>query len=147
MTIDSGNTRAAQRGFSLVVAIFILVILALLGAFMLTLSVVERSTSSYAVQGARAYDAALSGIEWGVREALSAGACPATTTFALTGAGLDGFSVTVQCSSTDHVEPQSDPGQFKVYVITSSARSGTFGQPDFFSRSAQATITGGNPPP
>lgn len=141
------RTRRRQRGFSLVAAIFVLVILALLGTFMLTMSVVERSTSSYAVQGARAYQAALSGIEWGVREALTAGSCPAATTFPLTATGLIGFTVTVQCTSTDHAEPQSDPGVFKVYVISATAASGTYGQPDYFSRSAQATVTGGNPPP
>lgn len=147
MNITYLHAHDRQGGFSLVAAIFILVILALLGAFMLTMSVIERSTSSYAVQGARAYQAALSGIEWGVRQALTGSSCPASpTTFPLTATGLNGFSVTVQCTSSDHVEPQSDPGTFKVYVLTSTAATGTYGQPDYFSRSAQATITGGNPP-
>lgn len=136
-----------QRGFSLVAAIFILVIVALLGAFMVTMSVIERSTSSYAVRGARAYQTALSGVEWGIRRAIATSACPATTTIAMNAPGLNGFSVTVQCTANSHMEPQSNgTNPFRVYVITATASAGTFGTPEYFSRSAEATVTDASPP-
>lgn len=143
MKVPKSYGYAGQRGFSLVAAIFILVVLALLGTFMLTMSVIERSTSSYAVQGARAYQAAWSGVEWGVRRAVS-GACAASSTFS-----IGNFTVVVQCAAgVQHVEPQSNgAAPFNVYVITATASSGSYGTPDYVSRSTQATITDANPPP
>ena len=54
-----------QSGFLLVTAIFLLVILAALGAFILTISGTQQTSSALDVQGTRAYQAARSGIEWG----------------------------------------------------------------------------------
>jgi MSHA biogenesis protein MshP len=55
----------AIRGFSLPTAIFLLVILALLGAFMISLSSTQNVTSAQDVQGfKRAYQAARGGMEW-----------------------------------------------------------------------------------
>ena len=53
-----------QAGFTLVTAIFIVVILALLGGYMVSLSGVQRMTTVHALQGAKAYQAARAGIEW-----------------------------------------------------------------------------------
>jgi len=54
-----------QRGFSVIAAIFLLVVLAALGAFMLTFSTVQQTTGTQDLQGARGYQAARSGVEWG----------------------------------------------------------------------------------
>lgn len=138
--------RQRQRGFSLVSAIFIIVVLAGLGAFMVTLNSLQHATSSAALQGARAFQAAQSGIEWGVYQAIVAGtacsASPASTTtgpFGLTVPGLDGFQVTVVCSYTTHQE--GPPPTYNVYTINSTATYGVFGAPDFASRSLVVTVT------
>ncbi len=143
---DFSHAPVRHRGFSLVAAIFVLVILGLLGAFMVTMSVLQHSTVSYAVQGARAYQAALSGIEWATQRAIETGACPGAVTFPVV-AGPDTFNVAVACASSAHVEPQSNVGAFNVFVITATASSGAFGTPYYFSRSAQATVTNAQPPP
>jgi len=52
-----------QSGFLLVTAIFLLVVLAALGAFILTISGTQQTSSALDVQGARAYQAARAGIE------------------------------------------------------------------------------------
>lgn len=134
------NTRLRhdQRGFSLVAAIFIVVVLAMLGAFMVTLSTLQHATSSAALQGARAFHAAQSGIEWGVFQALSGAGCGAAPTFGLTAPGLDGFQVTVVCTSAQYQE-RSDT--YDVYTIRSTATFGTFGDPNFASRSLVITVT------
>jgi len=133
------STRHRQRGFSLVAAIFIVVVLAALGAFMVTLSALQHATASSAVQGARAFQAAQSGIEWGIYQALNGAACDGTPgSFGLSGPGLDGFQVTVVCTFTQHQE-RSDT--YNVYTINSAATFGTFGNPDFASRSLVATVT------
>ena len=121
-----------MRGFSLVAAIFVLVILALLGTFMITIGTAERWTAVAAAQGARAYQAAQSGIEFGVYQSLNGGAC--APPFA-----IGGFTVTVTCTPTSFTESGVT---FNVFVISSTAVStGTaLGDPDHFSRTLQVSI-------
>jgi MSHA biogenesis protein MshP len=124
-----------MRGVSLVAAIFVLVILAALGAFMVTIGEAERWTAVSAAQGARAYHAAQSGIESGIFQTIVLGAaCPAP--FA-----VGGFTVTVACTPTAYTEGGGPP--FNVYVISSTAVStGTaLGSSDYFSRTLQVTVT------
>lgn len=97
-----GKARAA--GFSLVSAIFLLVVLAGLGIAMVTLSSTQHQSTALDVQGVRAYQAARAGIEWGLFQRLQVRAgtgCFPNTHFALpAGSSLSGFTVTVTCSST-----------------------------------------------
>ena len=126
-----------ERGFSLITAIFLLVILAGVGAFIVTIGAVQHTTMSSSIQGARAYQAARTGIEWGVYSALDPPAgCFAPTTFAP--AGLDGFQVTVSCTATSH---QEGLNSFQVFRLIALASSGTFGSPNFASRQIEVTVT------
>ncbi len=59
------------RGFAIVSAIFILVVLAALGAFVVSVSVTQNVTFAQDVQSARAYQAARAGIEAGIAKWLS----------------------------------------------------------------------------
>lgn len=96
-----------QTGASLVTAIFLLVILAMLAVAIVGVSGSHQTASALDVQGARAYQAARAGIEWGLYKQLRPAAqpaCFATTTFALpAGTSLSGFTVTVQCNVTNVV--------------------------------------------
>jgi MSHA biogenesis protein MshP len=119
-------TANRQQGFSIVTAIFLIVILAALGTFMLRMSAVQSETTALSVQSARAYQAAHSGIEWGLHQAIVNDACAASTSFALAP-----FDITVQCSSSDHPEG----GQtIRIYEITATARFGTLGEPTHVQR-------------
>lgn len=119
------------------VAIFLLVVLAALGVFMVRIGGVQQQTVSVALLGARAFEAAVSGIEWGAFQALDSGACT-TSTLNLTEAGLDGFTVDVTCSTTSHTEFGN---AYDLYVIDVEARAGSYGTPDYVSRRMQATVT------
>lgn len=94
--------RRRSRGVSLITAIFLLVVLAGLGVAMLTISTSQQASASLDLQGARAYQAARAGIEWGLYQQLSASqSCAPSTSFALPpGTSLSAFSVTVTCSAT-----------------------------------------------
>lgn len=93
-----------QRGFSIITAIFLIVVLAALGAFAVSLSRVQQTTAAYDEMGSRAWQAAQAGIEWGAWQALrNGGACAGATNLALPGS-LVLFTVTVNCISTAHVE-------------------------------------------
>ena len=90
-----------SAGFGLVTAIFLLVVLAALGVAMVTVFTAQQQSSSLDVQGARAYQAARAGLEWGVFQQLRNGSCAATSSFALpAGSQLSGFTVTVTCRAS-----------------------------------------------
>lgn len=133
-----------QKGFSLVTAIFLLVVLASLGAFMVTIGGTQRTTTIAAIQGARAYQAASSGIEWAIPRLLAPGtdctAITANSSYTLNVTGMNGFDVSVSCEGTTHTEA-GPPGNVKIYSITSVATFGTYGSPDFVRRRITATIS------
>jgi MSHA biogenesis protein MshP len=146
--IHSHKPLRGQRGFTLVTAIFIIVILATVMGYMVSLSGTQRATSLLALQGARAYEGARSGIEWGIQQAFTTpgtmcSAAPgSTTSFALSGPGLTGFSVTVTCDFTQHTEKSTT---VSVYHLVALATYGSYGSPDYVSRQLEATVS--NAPP
>ncbi len=97
---EGQNRMRKAQGFSLISAIFLLVVLAALGVAMVTISTVQHQSSALDVQGSRAYQAARAGIEWGVFQRLQAGACTgAAANVALpAGTSLSDFTVTVVCT-------------------------------------------------
>lgn len=128
-----------QRGSALVVAVFLLVVLALLGAAAVRITGVQGQTVSLELLGARALQAARAGLEWGSHRAIVAGSClNASTTLAE--AALAGFAVTVSCSSSTHTE---GPATVTIYVISAQASAGNYGQPDFVSRRLRRVLTDG----
>lgn len=88
-------------GAGLVTAIFLLVVLAGLAVALVAIFTTQRQSAALDEQGARAYQAARTGIEWALlRRSLDpnnyCATAPATDTFQLPGA-LAAFRVTVQC--------------------------------------------------
>jgi MSHA biogenesis protein MshP len=73
-----------ERGFASIAAIFLLVVMAALGGFMLTFSNTQQLTSAQDLKGSQAYWAARAGLEWGmgsvIRQASRTAACPTTDT-------------------------------------------------------------------
>jgi len=117
------------RGFAIVAAIFILVVLAALGAFILSVSSSQQLGSALDVQGARAYQAARAGIEWGLYQVQATPAynfsygTPPTTVGAVDGNlrscasasgsfALFGFTVTVECAP--FADTQGGPTAFRL---------------------------------
>ena len=135
------NSRKRGAGFTLVSAIFLMVVLAILGVAMVTLSSVQHATSAQQVQTVRATYAARTGMEWAAKRA-ETGTCVAAT---LTPGGtLSGFTVTVSCAATNH--DIGDPAQLQQYYrVTVTAQSGTYGSPDYVTRRAEAKVLGIGP--
>ena len=126
-----------QRGFSLVAALFLIVILAALGTFAVRSSVAQQHTVSIGIQGERALQAANAGIEWAAWRALNASTC-ANGTLNLNEGGLRGFRVNVACAVTDHAEAGAT---YQVYDVDAFAQYGAYGTPDYVSRRVQASFT------
>ncbi len=128
-----------KQGFGLIAAIFLLLVLASAGAMMLNLSGVQRKTTVLALQGNRAYRAAITGIEWGVFQAINNGPlCPATTTLTLTEGGLQGFKVKLSCILSEHSESGVTS---RTYELTATSEYGSYGEADYVRRRVMGTIT------
>ncbi|MES2150469.1 MAG: agglutinin biogenesis protein MshP [Pseudomonadota bacterium] len=98
-----------SRGFGLITAIFLLVVLAGLGAAIVNVFNTQQSSSSLDEQGDRALQAARAGIEWGlyVQMQPSAASCFSATSFKMPASTvtppvtsvLAPFTVTVVCTA------------------------------------------------
>jgi len=132
---------ALQRGFALASAIFLLVVLAALGAFMIHFSTVQHATSAQDMNGSKAYQAARAGMEWGVYQVLRnpAFACGGNTTLAPLAGALSGFAVNVQCTFVQATEGQL-PNNVNLYRISSRASLGASGSPNYVERELQAQV-------
>lgn len=127
---------ASQRGFSLIAAVFLIVVLAALGTFAARMAVTQQETVNLALLEAQAQAAANSGIEYGANRALRGSQCVPSRTLTLAGAGLAGVTVVVQCTLTVHV-----PSGKTSYALISTATRGRYGRADFVSRQASRTVT------
>ena len=134
--------RSRQRGFSLITAIFLLVAVASLVIYLTNIGVVQQTTLLYGVQGARASQAARSGIEWGIYRAIVDDSCAGPTSF--TNAAFGGFSIVVECTRTTHFEGGK---RIDTFSLLSTSRSGVYGTLDYVQRQIQAAVSVDPPPP
>ena len=135
----------AESGFVLPTAIFLLVVLAALASYMVSLSRTSHISSALDIQGARAYQAARAGIEWAAWQVVdpqnlqpSPTPCPASpTALTLTGT-LAAFAVSVTCTRTVETDGADTVA---IYQITSTASTGLAGEVDFVQRQIQASFS------
>lgn len=127
------------RGFSLITAIFLLVVLGTLGTLMVTFFAAQQQSSALDVMGSRAYHASRAGIEWAafhVAQQPQDSGCvgiPTPLFAAGTLAGtLSPFAVSLSCSPASAVEGVTP---IYVYDLTSTATyGGAPGNPDYVER-------------
>lgn len=123
-------------GFALVSALFLIVIIALLGSVALRVSMSQQQTVTIALQQARALAAARAGIDWAAYRALN-GTC-ASGTLNLTEASLSGFTVAVTCAATSFTDGGNT---YQSFSIASTATLGTYGTADFVQRVVKASFS------
>ncbi|HEY8886866.1 MAG TPA: hypothetical protein VIM35_00130 [Gallionella sp.] len=136
---------SAQRGFSLISAIFLLVVIAALGTFAVTLSTTQQQSAALDVLGSRAYQASRAGIEWGAYQVIQNPAginCAALPATAANGPiamanTLQNFTVTVNCGSAAASEANAT---VTMYQLTSTATQGTVATPGYVERQMTVTI-------
>ncbi len=125
-----------QDGFTIVAAIFILVILSILGISIVHVSSIAKATLRNSLQGNRAYYAAKAGLEWEIFNIQFNKECPANKTLNLTQEGAADFDVAVTCVKSEFQEG-GDAQNYtlvKVFDLTAKAETGSFGMEDFASR-------------
>jgi len=148
--------RSAVRGFALVTAIFLLVILGSFAAFAVTFSTHAAATHALAVQGARAYEAARAGLEWATYQVkdpngtLAPGPVTLPDCFSSPKSlalpeAMGPFSVQVTCTRypplTATPNFHEEGGRRSAYyVVVSTASSGTAGGVDYVERKLEARL-------
>jgi MSHA biogenesis protein MshP len=129
-----------QRGFSLITALFLIVIVSLLVAVGVRIGFAAQQTLDAELLGARALAAATAGVEYAAQRALGSSVC-GSTTFAMTEGALRDFQVSVTCSLTTHSVGSST---VQVFAIDSFAATGTYGQAGYATRRVRAQFTTGD---
>lgn len=123
-----------QRGLSLITAIFIVVVLALIALFAVRSLGSQQAQNNQALIGLRAEYAARAGLQWGAAQALPpTGSCAATSSLV-----IEGVAVTVSCVATDVIEAGVT---YQVFAIDVLAQSGVLGQPEYAQRSLSARFS------
>jgi MSHA biogenesis protein MshP len=137
-----------QAGFSLIAAIFLIVVLAALGAFAVQVAMVQYQAANVALLEARAQAAAQAGIGYGATLARTASICTNSRTLNLTQGALAGFVVKVSCAATVHQiysgAPPSAQNYF-AYALSATASFGAYGKPDYVARTATRNVTSAPP--
>jgi MSHA biogenesis protein MshP len=126
------------HGFTLVTAIFVLMVVGLLGAYMVRFTGVQLDTTNYALQGARAYQAARSGIEWSIARIINGGSCTdVNAQTAMTFTGIIGFTVTLSCTSQAYTEANLTP---TIYTLTALSQYDAYTAGDYSARQLSVSI-------
>lgn len=148
-----------EAGFSVATAIFLIVVLALLAAAIVSVTGLQQRTLALDAQGARAYQAARAGIEWGAYQVLDPNntigtpalpVCPATTNLSGLAGSLAPFTVTVTCNGTTNAPTTEGNRNIGAYLIVSVACNEPTGggncpnpspSPNYVQRQLQATLS------
>lgn len=136
-----------SQGFALPAAIFLLVVLGGLAAWMMQLTVATQAQDALAIEGERAYRAAEAGLEAGIYAARTSGGCAAQT---LTFSGaLSRLTVSVTCISSAANEGGIDLTFFQITSVAcnepaaGACPNAAPSSPEYVERQMRATVEGG----
>lgn len=139
----NGRLHSGQQGFSLMSAIFLVVVVALIAGYAVSIGNAQRSGSSLGLLGARAGFAVQSGVEWAVATVLTTHACPAAGThFTPAGPGLAGFDVSVDCQAQPVTEGATS---YTMFALDVQVSHGNEGGEDYLFRRVTAQVADGAP--
>ncbi|MCB1801833.1 MAG: pilus assembly PilX N-terminal domain-containing protein [Gammaproteobacteria bacterium] len=131
---DNGYRNAA--GFTLISALFVIVVVSALGVYLTGLSTVAHSSSALAVRSSQAIYAAQAGVEWVVFRLAAGDSCGSLPTAPV----IDGFSISVDACSTQTITEGS--ASYPLHDITVTASIGSYGDPAFVTRRLSAAVAG-----
>lgn len=149
LTGPSRRDARRQAGFSLVAAIFLIVVLAALGTFAVQVAMTQQQGANLELLEARAQAAAAAGIEYGAYMALKPSpVCTGSRTLRLTQGALAGYGVKVTCAATTHQIYSGAPPTAQnrqAYALAATATFGTYGKPDYVARTVTRNVTNASP--
>lgn len=129
-----------QHGFALVAALFLVVVLATLGAYAVRLNMSQQGSTDLDLAGARAEAAVQTGIQYAAARVLTTGNCNSFTQAPGVALNLpQGFDVTLSCN--DNETRVANAPTVTVFLVTATATRGQYGSPDFVSRQRTVRVT------
>jgi MSHA biogenesis protein MshP len=137
-----------ERGFVLPAAIFLLVVLGGLAAWMMQLTTATQAQDALAIEGERAYRAAEAGLEAGIYAARVNSSCAAQT-LTFTGA-LSRFTASVTCAASAENEAGTAIAFYKITSIACNQPSAGAcpnaapSLPEYAERQIAATVESGS---
>ena len=139
--------RSLERGFTTIMALFLLLVLTAMGGYMLTFSKTQQLTSAQDVLGSKAYWAARGGLEWAmgyvIRQPIATAACPASPTNLPGGTAVfdGGFTVVLTCTMQAFTEGLPLAKNKKLFFFTSVATNANQpGNVGFVERSLSGSV-------
>ena len=132
------NRAAVNNGFALPAAIFVVVVISAMVAAMMRLSATQITVVNQSLLASRAYWAAQSGLEWGIREIVeNSESCAASETKT-----IDQFNVVIECTNSGTAYNEVGEGDIPLYQISSTATTSglTVDDADYAYRSVQVDI-------
>lgn len=134
--------KKTQKGFSIIVAVVLIVLFALIGGYMATLTSVGSLNTTVSASSMQAWFAARSGVEWAVRDLIVGGGACSGSTINLSGGNTNGFTVVLTCTpSPSSPFTEAGIGTYNVYELTSRATRGSAGSIGYVSRQLNVSIT------
>ncbi|MGZ4976481.1 MAG: hypothetical protein ACXV8O_04950 [Methylobacter sp.] len=122
-----------QRGFSLIMGIFLIAVLGGIAVFIGRVSTMQHQSSALDEEGAMAYQAARAGIEWGVYQAVINSSCVAAPpafilalTVPTTPASTVNYTVSVTCNNIQTTEGSVIINVFQITSTANNAAGGNF---------------------
>src|SRR5690242_11000769 len=113
--------QSAERGFALMAALFIVVTLAAIGVYLVTISTGQVAASTQDEQATRAYQAARAGVEWAAYRVLIDSVCPTQNlTLPAQPPDMQVYRAEVSCAGTLPAETEG-ARQITAYKITATA--------------------------
>jgi|TARA_A100001391_G_scaffold12152_1_gene7126 MSHA biogenesis protein MshP len=136
MLPGQGPLLQKQRGFGLVAAMFLIIVIAAAITVMWRLSITQSATNTLSLQQARAFQAARAGLEYGIARSL---ASPSQTCSPF---NLEGFQVVVTCESKTVLQPLvPEEGRDLIFHrVEATATYGSPGEPDYAYRQLTAVV-------
>lgn len=116
--LQANPQEKSQQGFAIISAIFLLLVLAGLGAFIATVSTHQQIGAALDVMGSKAYHAAGSGTEWGLYQVFKiTPSCEISTDIGV----IDTMAVSVTCAVIAPTVTVTEAGMGIIYSITATA--------------------------
>ena len=126
-----------QRGFALIAALFVLVVLAALGAFAVRVNMTQQHDADLELQQLRAEAALNSGVEYAATRLLA----PGGNCGNLASLNVDGYDVTftvIPCAGTPYTV---NSAAVTVYTVTVTSSRGVYGTPEFVARTSTVRVS------
>lgn len=125
-----------HRGFALIAALFVLVVLAALGAFAVRINMTQQHDADLELQQLRAEAALNSGVEYAATRLLAGTTCGTLMTESF---NVGGYTVTfLPCGNVPYVV---NTVPVNIYTVTVTSSRGVYGTPEFVSRTSTLRVS------